>query len=342
MSSKPEAIAVVGAGAWGTALALHLSAKKIPVDLWVYEEDLAIQMTETRENRMFLPGFPLPEWISPSSSIESVVSGKDHVVLVTPSHVVRQIVRTMRPFLKPSTLLINASKGLEENTLLPVSNVLREELGEEIALVSLSGPTFAKEVARRVPSAMVAASRTLELAEQAQSLFSTPDLKVFTSADPTGVEMGGSLKNVIAIAAGISDGLELGYNARAGLITRGLVEISRIGTAMGAKPETFSGLSGLGDLVLTCTGDLSRNRTVGMQLGQGKTLDEITRGMDTVAEGIRTVKSAFALKEKFQIQASIIDETYRVLYENKPPRQALRDLMKVETNQEFSGVRGLK
>jgi glycerol-3-phosphate dehydrogenase (NAD(P)+) len=206
----------------------------------------------------------------------------------------------------------------------------------------LSGPTFAKEVAQGNPSAIVAAAQRQETAERVQTIFSTDNLKVFTSNDLMGVEIGGALKNVIAIATGISDGLQLGLNTRAALINRGLVEITRIGTAMGARPETFSGLSGMGDLVLTCTGDLSRNRTVGLKLGEGLKLDEIIASMNMVAEGVRTVTSAYQLKNKFNIQASIIEETYRVLHEGKAPQAAMRDLMNVETTSEFTGIKGLE
>lgn len=337
---KPE-IAVIGGGSWGTALSIHLGNKGLPVNLWVYERDLVETMRVSRENKLFLPGFSLPEAVTTYEDLGAAVQDKKVVVLVTPSHFLSSMTKQLRPLLAPGTVIVNASKGLEEETLLPASQVIKRELGEKVPLATLSGPTFAKEVARQVPSTIVVASESPETAQIVQDLFSTETLRVFTSNDVTGVEVGGSLKNVIAIAAGICDGLELGYNTRAGLITRGLVEISRIGTAMGARPETFYGLSGLGDLVLTCTGDLSRNRTVGIKLGQGNKLADIIKNMQTVAEGIKTVKSAFALKEKLGIRASIIEQTYRVLYEDKAPGLALEDLMKVETGNEFSGVRGI-
>ncbi len=334
-------IAIIGAGSWGTALSIHLGNKGLPLDLWVYEKDLAESMQTSRENTQFLPGFILPDTVAPVDDLKSAVKGKRVLVLVTPSHILGSLARQLSPHLDANTLIVNASKGLEEEILLPPSQVIKRELGDKAILATLSGPTFAKEVARQVPSTIVVASENSKAAQQAQDLFATETLRVFTSDDVIGVEVGGALKNVIAIAAGICDGLGLGHNTRAGLITRGLVEISRIGTAMGARPETFYGLSGLGDLVLTCTGDLSRNRSVGIKLGQGDKLEDIIKNMQMVAEGIKTVKSAFALKEKFGIQASIIEQTYRVLYENKEPRQALADLMKVEISSEFSGVRGL-
>jgi glycerol-3-phosphate dehydrogenase (NAD(P)+) len=223
-----------------------------------------------------------------------------------------------------------------------VRQILEQTLPVTCKLGTLSGPTFAVEIAKGIPSAIVAAAETEEVAERIQNIFSSSRLKVFTSTDPLGVEVGGALKNVIAIATGISDGLGLGYNTRAALITRGLVEITRIGTALGARPETFSGLSGVGDLVLTCTGDLSRNRAVGLQLGQGKTLNQITESMKMVAEGVLTVKSTYALKSKLNIHAAIIEETYQVLYEKKHPKQAMDDLMQVNISSEFSGIKGFK
>ncbi|MFQ5481604.1 MAG: NAD(P)H-dependent glycerol-3-phosphate dehydrogenase [Nitrospinaceae bacterium] len=340
MSPTPS-IAVVGAGSWGTALALLLSQEERPVDLWVHDPELCDIMQRTRENAYFLPDFYLPDCVRPSTDLAQVMADKDTLLLVTPSHVVRSMARQIKPHLSPSCLLISASKGLENESLLTVSGVLREELGDGNPLAALSGPTFAAEVARQAPSAIVAASPDAATAKRVQDLFTTPKFRVFSSSDLLGVELGGALKNVIAITAGISDGLNLGYNARAGLITRGLVEITRIGTAMGARPETFAGLSGLGDLVLTCTGDLSRNRKVGLHLAQGLTLEEITDNMKMVAEGILTVKSAHRLKQKLGIQASLIEETYRILYERKSPVQALEDLMRIEINQEFSGVQGL-
>ncbi|UCD12476.1 MAG: NAD(P)-dependent glycerol-3-phosphate dehydrogenase [Nitrospinaceae bacterium] len=335
-------IGIIGAGSWGTALALHLSRIGIAVNLWVYEADLCETLRKTGENSVFLPGHRLPESVRPTRSLEEAASGQAAVLLVVPSHVMRETAAKLKPFLARDALIISASKGLENETHCTIHTILSETLGAGRRHVALSGPTFAAEIARQAPSALVAAADDLDTAQFAQELFASPQLKVFTSTDIRGVEIGGALKNAIAIATGISDGLELGYNARAALITRGLVEISRIGTALGARPETFYGLSGLGDLVLTCTGDLSRNRTVGLRLGRGERLDDIVGHMRTVAEGVRTVKSAFALKNRYDIQASIIEETYRILYENKSPQHALEDVMKVEISTEFSGVKGLE
>lgn len=337
-----ESLGIIGAGSWGTALALLLAEKGYSFPLWVYEEDLCASMIKKRENTLFLPGFPLHQNIHPTASLKEAVADKSILLLVVPTHVMRQTIKNIKPYLKPGCLLINASKGIENETLCTIHQILEQELDVPHTSAAISGPTFAKEIAQGLPSALVAAADTMETAERVREIFSTPKMKVFTSTDPLGVEIGGALKNVIAIATGICDGMQLGYNPRAALITRGLVEITRIGTAQGARPETFSGLSGMGDLVLTCTGDLSRNRNVGIQLGQGKKLSEITKNRKMVAEGIFTVKSAFALKNKFKIQTAIIEETYRVIYEDKSPHKALEDLMSVEIDTEFSGVRGLE
>lgn len=335
-------VGVIGAGSWGTAISLLLAENGHEVDLWVYEDNLLKILHEKSENEIFLPGFKLPEAIQPTNSLEEAVTDKDIVFLVSPTHAIRNVVERFAIFLKPGCLVVNASKGIEIDTLLTIDQILESILPSHCLRGCISGPTFAKEIAKKVPSAIVAAAHDLKTAERIQSLLSNNRLKAFTSQDVLGVEIGGALKNVIAIGTGIADGLGLGFNARAAMITRGLVEMSRIGCALGAKHETFSGLSGMGDLVLTCTGDLSRNRTVGLQIGQGKTLAEITQNMKTVAEGVHTVKSAYQLKEKLQVQASIIEETYHILYDDKPPLEALNDLMKVDISHEFSGVAGLK
>ena len=337
-----EKISIIGAGSWGTALAIHLAGKFQKVSLWVYEQDLCATLTQSRENNWFLPGHPLPDNIQPTSSLQSAIQGQSLILLVVPTHVIRQTLTQIKPFLAKNCLLICASKGIENDTLFTPHQIFQDVLDVNHALATISGPTFAKEVASGVPSALVASAETLETASQVQELFTTDKMKVFTNTDLMGVEIGGALKNVIAIATGICDGLGLGFNTRAALITRGLVEISRIGTKLGARPETFYGLTGLGDLVLTCTGDLSRNRQLGVQLGKGKSLKEITENMKMVAEGVLTVKSAYSLIKKFDVQAAIMEETYRVLHENKSPVQALEDLMKVEISTEFAGIKGLQ
>jgi glycerol-3-phosphate dehydrogenase (NAD(P)+) len=339
-SSGP--IGVIGAGSWGTALSLLLARKNIPIDLWVFEKDLCRQIKDSGENKLFLPGFKLPGNICPTNSLQDAVSGKSVILLVAPTHVVRQTLKNLRDYIQPDCIIINASKGIENDSLFTSHQMMEEILTKPYIPAILSGPTFAKEIAQEAPSGAVAACSDQAHADIVKEIFSTQNFKVFTSTDIIGVELGGALKNVIAIATGISDGLQLGFNARAALITRGLVEITRIGVAMGARPETFSGLSGIGDLVLTCTGDLSRNRAVGIKIGQGQSLKEITANMTMVAEGVRTVKSAYELKKKLNIQAAIIDETYQMLYEEKSPVEALKDLMKVEVSSEFLGVKGLQ
>ena len=335
-------VGVVGAGSWGTALSILLANNGYDIDLWVYEQELYTQLNETRINSFFLPGHPLPERIRATLSLEKAVRGQDVVLIVVPTHVIRNTATQLAPLIRPDCLIINASKGIENETLCTARQILEQTLPATCKLGTLSGPTFAVEIAKEIPSAIVAAAENGEVAERIQNIFSSSRLKVFTSTDPLGVEVGGALKNVIAIATGISDGLGMGHNTRAALITRGLVEITRIGTALGARPETFSGLSGLGDLVLTCTGDLSRNRAVGLHLGQGKTLSQITENMKMVAEGVLTVKSTYALKSKLNIHAAIIEETYRVLYEKKSPKQAMDDLMRVNISSEFDGIKGFK
>ena len=339
---RNTSIGVVGAGAWGTALSILLSRKNYEIDLWVNEFDLCKIIEKKRQNSVFLPGYNLPKNIQPVASLKKAVQGKPVVFIVVPTHVMRFTINKLAPFLQSECLIINASKGIECNSLSTMQTIFQETIKIPCQTGTISGPTFAVEVAKHVPSAMVAAADELETAEAIQQIISEPKLKVFTSTDVTGVELGGALKNVIAIATGIADGLDLGFNARAALITRGLVEMTRIGTALGARPETFSGLSGLGDLVLTCTSDLSRNRTVGIKLGCGKKIKEIKKQMNMVAEGLQTVKAAYDLKKKLGIQASIIDETYNVLYLEKSPRQALDDLLKVEISSEFAGINGFQ
>ena len=337
-----EKISIIGAGSWGTALAIHLAGNFDQISLWVYEKELCETITRTRDNAWFLTGHPLPKNIHPTSSLQSAVQGQSLILLVVPTHVIRQTLSQIKPFIEKDCLFISASKGIENDTLFTSHQITQDVLGRNTPTATISGPTFAKEIAEGVPSALLASAENLETARLVQELFTTEKMKVFANDDLVGVEIGGALKNVIAIATGISDGLGLGYNTRAALITRGLVEISRIGTEMGANPETFYGLTGLGDLVLTCTGDLSRNRHLGIQLGQGKSLKEITENMKMVAEGVLTVKSAYSLIKKFNVQAAIMEETYCVLHKNKSPCQALKDLMKVKISTEFSGIKGLQ
>jgi glycerol-3-phosphate dehydrogenase (NAD(P)+) len=336
-----KSISVIGAGSWGTALSIHLAKCGYKVNLWVYEKSLCKQIEETKENTIFLPGFTLSKLIYPTNSLEEAIGKNDIILIVVPTNFIRNIVSMMAPFLIPNSVIINAGKGIEIDSLSLISDILKQTLPSKYKFATLSGPTFATEVARGDPSAIVAASVESEVSDLVKSIFSNSSLRVFTSKDPIGVQIGGALKNVMAITTGISDGLQLGHNARAAIITRGLVEITRIGTALGAKAETFSGLSGLGDLVLTCTGEHSRNRKFGIRVGQGEIPHEVTNHMKVAVEGLLTLKSAHTLKTKLNIKASIIDETYKIIYEAKSPQQALKDLMKVKTTSEFIGIKGI-
>lgn len=322
-------IAVIGGGSWGTTLADLLARKGEETTLWVYEADLAARMVASRINDLYLPGFHLAPALRITADLAAALSGCQAVLLVPPSQVMRQVVRQAVPFLSPGVLIVSASKGIENDTLLPMSDVLAEVVPAELGarLVFLSGPSFAREVAAGMPTAVVAASGDEAAARATQQLFSTEAFRVYTNQDVVGVELGGAIKNVIAVAAGVADGLGFGYNTRAALITRGLVEMTRLGVRMGADPATFAGLAGMGDLVLTCTGDLSRNRSVGMELGKGRKLDEILGGMRMVAEGVKTTLSTWQLAGRLGVEMPITEQVYRVLYEGKDPRQAVTDLM---------------
>jgi len=322
-------IGVIGAGSWGTTLADLLARKGYAVTLWAYERDLVERMAATRENDLYLPGFPLAPGLGFTSDLDAAVAGRDLLLLVPPSQVMRQVVSRVAARIVPGTLVVSASKGIENDTLQLMSEVLLEVLPKAVAegLVFLSGPSFAREVAAGMPTAVVAAAARNEAARRVQEIFSTDAFRVYSNDDVVGVELGGALKNVIAVAAGVSDGLGFGYNTRAALITRGLAEMTRLGVALGADPATFAGLAGMGDLVLTCTGDLSRNRSVGMELGRGRKLEEILGGMKMVAEGVKTTLSAYQLACRLEVEVPITEQVYRILYEGKDPRQAVADLM---------------
>jgi len=330
-------ISVVGAGSWGTALANLLAVKGFKTDFWVFEKEVKDQIQENRENRVFLPGFSLSENLFPSNDLGEVVSGKDMVLIVVPSHLMREIGLKLANYMSPDTIIVSASKGIENKTHLTMSGVLAETLpeipGNRFAV--LSGPSFAREVAGQVPTVVTAASKDKDVVSLVQQAFVTPFFRVYTNDDVIGVELGGSVKNVIAIAAGIVDGLGLGLNTRAALITRGLAEIRRLGLEMGADPRTFAGLAGVGDLVLTCTGDLSRNHTVGKKIGKGKTLKEILSEMRMVAEGVRTAKSVYNLSRKLNVDMPISHEIYHILYDDVSPKDALYRLMTRDLKHEW-------
>ncbi|MDO3378207.1 NAD(P)H-dependent glycerol-3-phosphate dehydrogenase [Geoalkalibacter halelectricus] len=322
-------IAVIGAGSWGTTLADMLARKGFAVTLWAYEADLVERMRRARENDLYLPGVSLAAGLDFTAELATAVAGKDLLLLVPPSQVLRVLMQQAVPHIAAGTLVVSASKGIETETLQTMSEVLEETLPTSLhsRLAYLSGPSFAKEVAAGMPTAVVVASRELEIARLVQDVVSTETFRAYTHTDVLGVELGGALKNVIALAAGVSDGLGFGHNSRAALITRGLAEMTRLGQAKGAQAATFAGLAGMGDLVLTCTGDLSRNRSVGIELGRGRKLKDILAGMKTVAEGVKTSLSTFRLAQKLGVEVPITEQMYRILYEDKDPRQAVVDLM---------------
>lgn len=334
--STSEKIAVIGAGSWGTTLAMLLADKGYHVKLWVYESDLAGEMQKSRENKIYLPGHRLSDNIIVTSIIKDAVKDAGVLVFVVPSHVARGVIKGLAGFLSDNILIVSAAKGIENDTLMLMSDIFKEVLPEPLHknLTFLSGPSFAKEVVKKMPTAVALAAYNKKAGESVQGLFSTDYFRVLTNSDVKGVELGGALKNVIAIATGISDGMGFGHNTRAAIITRGLAEITRLGIAMGAEPATFAGLSGLGDLILTCTGELSRNRTVGFRLGQGEGLKDILNSMKMVAEGVKTTKAAYELSKKHKIEMPITNEVYYILYEGKDVKVSARDLMKRELGEE--------
>lgn len=330
-------IGVIGAGSWGTAIADLLASKGFEVSLWVFEKDVKAQIEHDRENRIFLPGFQLSANIKPSNDLEAVASGKDLLVLVVPSHLMREVTLSMRHVLSEDSIIVSASKGIENETLLTMTGIFRQTLPHlpDENFTVLSGPSFAKEVAQNVPTAVAVAAVRHEIGVYVQHIFSTPHFRVYTNEDRIGLELGGAVKNVIAIAAGIVDGLGLGLNSRAAMITRGLAEIRRLGLKLGAKYNTFAGLSGVGDLILTCTGDLSRNHTVGKKIGKGKTLSEILSEMRMVAEGVKTAKSVYNLARRLNVEVPICNEVYHVLYNDASPGEAVSRLMTRELKSEI-------
>jgi glycerol-3-phosphate dehydrogenase (NAD(P)+) len=322
-----QTLAIVGGGSWGTALACVLAPRFPNVRLWVYEADLAHRMQATRDNDIFLPGITLPRNVQVEHSLEAVLTGADVVLSALPSHAVRPVFTAMLPWLKPRMRIISATKGLESTTMLRMTEVIRSVTGPGYGIAALSGPTFAIEVATGSPTAVVLASNDQALVREIQANFSGPTFRVYGSHDPAGVEIGGALKNVIAIGAGISDGLGLGHNAIAALITRGLAEITRLAVALTAKPETLPGLAGLGDLILTCTGDLSRNRQVGLKLASGLGLERILDATPMVAEGVKTTAVAMELASRHGIDLPIAGEMHAVLNHGRVPGEAIQRLM---------------
>lgn len=322
-------LAIVGAGSWGTALAIVLARRFPRIRLWVYEKDLAARMREKRINDLYLPGFRLPDNVAVETEFSAALPGAAMVLSVMPSHLVRPLFMQMLPCLDPSMVFVSATKGLENGTLLRASEVIGECLSSrfEPRVAVVSGPTFAREVARGDPTALVVASLDPPLAVHVQVGFSGPMFRLYTSPDPAGVEIGGAVKNVVAIGAGVCHGLGLGSNTQAALITRGLAEMTRLAIALGGRPQTLAGLAGLGDLVLTCTGELSRNRTVGLELARGRRLEEIVGSMKMVAEGIKTTGATVDLARRHAVDMPISTQMFQMLNFGLPPQEAIRNLM---------------
>ncbi len=330
-------IAVLGGGSWGTTLANLLGRNGHEVSLWVMEEELVEEIKQRRENTWFLPGIRLhPNIGLVSSSLEEVVRGRRYILIVVPAQFVRDVLGKIVSFLEPSPVVICASKGIEVSSLKTMSEVVGEVLSSiSPTYAVLSGPSFAKEVSRGYPTAVALGCASVEVGKRVQRLFACESFRVYTNPDFRGVELGGAIKNVIAIGAGICDGLGFGHDARAALITRGLAEMARLGEALGARKQTFMGLSGLGDLVLTCTGDLSRNRQVGLKIGKGMKLSEILEDMKMVAEGVKTCEALYRLGEKKNIEMPITYQVYSILYRGKEPRDAVEELMLRELKSEW-------
>jgi glycerol-3-phosphate dehydrogenase (NAD(P)+) len=322
-------VSILGAGSWGTALAVHLARLGHEVSLWARKDEFASALETSRENVVYLPGVRFPVNLRPTSSLQDACAQAQTLVFVCPSAGVRNLADAVQSLVGGTPLFVSAAKGVEQDTRLTMSAVLEEVLGERHRprVSVLSGPSFAREVAQAVPTAVTAAAYDLAVAEAIQRVFTGETFRVYTSTDIVGVEIGGAVKNVIALAAGVSDGLGFGHNSRAALITRGLAEITRLAIRLGADRQTLSGLAGLGDLVLTCTGDLSRNRTVGLRLGRGERLRDIVTSMKEVAEGVHNTRTVRDLAHSVGVEMPITEQMYLLLYEDKPPRQVVIDLM---------------
>ncbi|MDZ4797487.1 MAG: NAD(P)H-dependent glycerol-3-phosphate dehydrogenase [Bryobacteraceae bacterium] len=325
--SGSTTLTVIGAGSWGTALAIVLAPRFERVRLWAHDDGLAAQIQSTRVNETYLPGFTLPASVEATDSLQQATADASTVLLVVPSRFLRSVVRQLKPHLRGGEDLVSATKGIEDGTLARMSQVIREESGSSTPVAVLSGPTFAREIARGEPAAVVIASDDDTQAGRIQRQFSGPTLRLYTNSDPVGVEIGAALKNVVAIGAGIVQGLGLGNNTTAALVTRGLAEITRLAVAAGGRPETLAGLAGLGDLLLTCTGDLSRNRRVGIELAQGRTLQEILGATKMIPEGVDTVAAAVQLAARLGVEMPIARQMDHVLRSGKSPKDAVRELM---------------
>ncbi|RKO66861.1 NAD(P)H-dependent glycerol-3-phosphate dehydrogenase [Desulfofundulus salinus] len=340
MAVVKQKVAILGAGSWATALAVLLAGKGIPVDMWSRRAGLAAQINAEGQNSRYLPGVSLPPNVRVTPDLPAVVKNARAVIFSVPSHAFREVLRASLPHLPARALLINAAKGIEEDSLLTLSRVFAAEAGEEETnrYVVLSGPSHAEEVGRGIPTAVVVAGRDMAAAEAAQDLFMTGNFRVYTNPDVAGVELGGALKNIIALGTGIADGLGFGDNTKAALMTRGLAEITRLGLAMGANPLTFAGLAGVGDLIVTCTSMHSRNRRAGIEIGRGKSLSEAVASVQMVVEGVRTTRAAYRLAARYQVEMPITEQMYRVLFEGLPPREAVVNLMSRGRRREMEEV----
>lgn len=330
-------IGILGGGSWGTALSLVLKNNNNDVDIWLRDNKQVEEILETRENRKYLPGVFLPKEIGITSDIEKAIYKKDILVLAVPSHSVRQVLNECKHLIDKSQILLNVAKGIENDTLYRVSQIVNSILPDNSYAV-LSGPSHAEEVALNMPTTVVAASNNMEVAEYIQDVFMGPYFRVYTNPDVIGVELGGALKNVIALGAGISDGLGYGDNTKAALMTRGIIEISRLGEKMGANKSTFAGLTGIGDLIVTCTSMHSRNRRAGILIGQGEKLDQVVKKVGMVVEGIKTTKSAYELSKKYGVNMPITKEIYEVLYEGKDVKRAVFNLMLRDKKHELEDI----
>ena len=330
-------IAVIGGGSWGTALARLLAEADHEVALWFHNPEVERQAREARENKVYLPGFGFPPKLSTTASLEEAARGRELIVAACPSHVMRHVLGEAAPFCESGCLVVSASKGIEAGTLKRMTEVLVDVFGQPSAgrIGTLSGPSFAREVAAGMPTAVTAAAPDEHSAEAMQRAFSTPAFRVYRTTDVVGVELGGAAKNVIAIAAGVADGLGFGSSTRAALITRGVAEVARLAAKLGGDPRTASGLSGVGDLVLTCTGDLSRNRTVGLRLGRGETLQQILADMKMVAEGVKNSGTVVALARRAKVEMPITEQIRQLLEEGKPALRVVGDLMSRQAKSEF-------
>jgi glycerol-3-phosphate dehydrogenase (NAD(P)+) len=337
-SPEPPPLAVIGAGSWGTALSQLLGEKGFSVRLWVFEPELYANLCRDRVNHTFLPGVQLSPRISFTQDFREALNEVAVVVLAVPSHVFRQTLRRLRPHLPGEAIIVSATKGIEVDSLLTMEGLVREELGSGEPYAAISGPSFAREMVRKQPTAVTLASRRREVARHLQRLFSTPYFRIYTSYDVTGVELGGALKNIFAIGTGILEGMGLGDNPRAALITRGLAEMTRLGSRLGANPMTLVGLAGLGDLILTCTSKQSRNFQVGLQLGQGQPLSQILAGMQMVAEGVKTARAAHLLAQRLGVEMPLVEAVYKILYEDLTPREAIKKLMSRELKDELEAM----